>query len=258
MLNQTFTSNDFYTIGLLVLLEAILSADNALILAIIVRHLPKEQQKKALFYGLAGAFVLRFAAIIVAVQIISFWWLQGLGALYLIYLPLKHFLHASKGEQHTKTKQAGFWMTVIYADLADLAFAIDSVVVAVAIEPHKEKVWVVYAGAFIGIILLRFAANAFIKLLERYPLFDHVAYLLVGWAGFKLVFLTIHTFELWYEKSHSGRLPFPYMFPEMPSIVFWIGIILICGIGGWIAVRNEKKKGDTTYIRDAVEEVEGE
>jgi len=257
MFNQTFNSNDFYTIGLLVILEAILSADNALILAIIVRHLPKDQQKKALFYGLAGAFVLRFGAIIVAVHIIAFWWLQAVGALYLIYLPIKHFLHAGKGGHDAKTKQTGFWMTVIYADLADLAFAIDSVVVAVAIEPHKEKVWVVYAGAFIGIILLRFAANAFIKVLERYPLFDHVAYLLVGWAGIKLVFLSIHTCELWYEDNYGGQL-LPFMFPEMPTLAFWAGIILICGVGGWVAVRNEKKKGDTTYIREAVEEVDNE
>jgi predicted tellurium resistance membrane protein TerC len=99
MFGQAFQINDLGTVGFLVLLEALLSADNALILAIIVRHLPKEEQKKALLYGLLGAFALRLAAIVVATQIISFWWLQVLGAFYLLYLPTKHFIQTNSRSQ---------------------------------------------------------------------------------------------------------------------------------------------------------------
>jgi YkoY family integral membrane protein len=185
MFNQTLTATDFGTVGLLILLEALLSADNALILAIIVRHLPREQQKKALFYGLAGAFVLRLCAILIAVQIISFWWLQAIGAIYLLYLPFKHFLHHVDGHKKSHVRKAGFWMTVFQAEMTDIAFAVDSVLVAVAIEHRRDKVWVVYLGAICGVVLLRFAANIFLRILEKYPFLDHVAYALVAWAGVK-------------------------------------------------------------------------
>lgn len=256
MFDQTVNAADFGTIGFLILLEALLSADNALILAIIVRHLPKHQQKKELFYGLAGAFVLRLGAILIAVQIISFWWLQAVGAAYLLYLPFKHFLHQVNASRKTKVRKAGFWMTVAQAELTDIAFAVDSVLVAVAIEHRKDKVWVVYLGAICGVVLLRFAANMFLKLLEKYPFLDHVAYILVGWAGVKLLFVTGHTFEKWYDKGHPGR-HLIYSFPEMPQWLFWAGIVLICVLGGWHAVRNAKKEGDATHIRDVVYEIDG-
>src|SRR5687768_7163495 len=107
---QTFEAADAGKVALIVLLEALLSADNALILAIIVRHLPKDQQKRALFYGLAGAFVLRFIAIFLAASILNYWWLQVIGALYLIYLPIKHFVKHASATDHKGAEGSGFWM----------------------------------------------------------------------------------------------------------------------------------------------------
>ncbi len=237
MLNQVFETSDIGKIGFLVVLEALLSADNALILAIMVRHLPKDLQKKALFYGMAGAFVFRLGAILAANFIISLWWVQVVGALYLVFLMGKHFWKVGQNREHQGIAGATFWMTVLYADLADLAFAIDSVLVAVAIEPHKNKIWVVYTGALLGIILLRFIANAFLKLLEKYPVLDHVAYVLVGWAGVKLFFLGGHTFVRWYnEKNPAAKLGFNI--PELHPAIFWVGLALIGIVGTWMAVRQ--------------------
>lgn len=235
---QLFEFADIGKVALLVVLEALLSADNALILAIIVRHLPKEEQKKALFYGLAGAFALRFAAILLASHILQFWWLQAIGAAYLIYLPVKHFIKHARAESSVQGKEgAGFWMTVIYADLADLAFAIDSVLVAVAVVNTQSKIWVVYAGAFIGIVLLRFAAGWCLRLLEKYPVLDHVAYALVGWAGVKLFLASGHTFVAWHDKAFP-KTPFAYQVPEMHPAIFWGGMVAIVVGGVLIAVRN--------------------
>lgn len=236
MFGWTFDVSDIGKVGLLLLLEALLSADNALILAILVRHLPRDQQKKALFYGLAGAFVLRIGAIFLAAKILDLWWLQLVGALYLIFLPIKHFMSHGSGA-HAKGKEgAGFWMTVIYADLADLAFAVDSVLVAVAVVDKPEKLWVVFTGAILGIVLLRFAANWCLKLLEKYPVLDHVAYLIVGWAGIKLLLVSGHTWDRWYEARMKAIAPI--YIPEMPPLVFWGGLILICVVGGLIAFRK--------------------
>lgn len=239
MFGQIFEWGDLATVGFLILLEALLSADNALVLAIMVRHLPRNMQRKALMYGLGGAFVLRSAAILLAAFIISFWWLQLIGALYLLYLPVKHFIdHAS--EKEIKGKTMGFWATVVYLNLVDTAFALDSVIVAVAVVDtvrHPDKLWVVIAGAILGIVILRFAASYFIRVLEKYPVLDHVAYVLVGWAGLKLVFISGHSFERWYDGRNPGA-PLPFSFPEMPAWLFWLGLGVIAIGGSWLAVRN--------------------
>lgn len=255
MFGQTFDAADLGKIGLLVLLEALLSADNALILAIMVRHLPRDEQKKALSYGLLGAFAFRLAAILLASRIAAFWWLQAIGAIYLLYLPIKHFIHASSGKEVKGAAGAGFWLTVLYADLADLAFAIDSVLVAVAVEPSAKKIWVIYAGAVIGIVLLRWAATAFLRLLEKYPVLDHVAYLLVGWAGVKLAFLAGHTYGEHFRSTHNGATP-PIQIGTMNPFAFWIGLGLIVGIGSWIAFRNPAKDEDPENLEEAAEQVD--
>lgn len=233
MFGQRFETGDLATVGFLVLLEALLSADNALVLAILVRHLPKELQKKALLYGLGGAFALRTAAILLAAFIINFWWLQLLGALYLLYLPIKHFASHAGDDDNSKRKPMGFWATVVYLNLVDTAFALDSVIVAVAVVDtvrHEDKLWVVIAGAIFGIVLLRFAASFFIGLLERFPALDHVAYALVGWAGVKLLLISGHSFDKLFHL--------PFDIPELPPVVFWVGMGLIVIIGSILAMRH--------------------
>lgn len=257
MTPQTFAYSDIGKIGFLVVLEALLSADNALILAIMVRHLPRDQQKKALMYGLLGAVALRIAAIALASQIISFWWLQAVGALYLLYLPISHFWRQSHKEAKGK-EGASFWMTVLYADLADLAFAIDSVLVAVAIVPNKDKLWVIISGAVVGILLLRWAATVFLRILERYPVFDDVAFLLVGWAGAKLLTLSWHNMEEWLVKAHPD-FHLAVHVPKMPDWLFWVGMALIV-VGGTVAalrkgpVEPEQASGEEPESVNAAQE----
>jgi len=244
----TFEFSDIGQIALLVVLEALLSADNALVLAVIVRHLPREQQRKALFYGLAGAFVLRICAIFLASIILNFWWLQLLGAAYLIFLPVKHFVKHSQGGEVKGKAGASFWMTVVYAELTDIVFAIDSVLVAVAVVDvvrHPDKIWVVYAGAIVGVVLLRFAAGYCLRLLEKYPVLDHIAYVLVGWAGVKMLFISGHTFQLWYDKRNPQN-PLPFAVPELHPVVFWGGMALIVGGGLFLALRSPADVGESS------------
>lgn len=228
MFGQTFAVSDLASIAALVVLEALLSADNALVLAIMVRHLPKDEQKKALLYGLGGAFVFRLIAIVFAGVVLRQWWLQGIGAAYLLFLPLKHFLSHGGGKEK-QVKQAGFWATVVSVELTDIAFALDSVLAGIGFITsadkglQEEKLWVVYTGAVIGIVLLRFAAGLFVRLLERFPTLDHVAYLLVGWVGVKLGFHAA-------EKAHeTGMLPVSV--PHLTEPIFWGGLMTIA-LGG--------------------------
>lgn len=249
--------SDLFVVGTLVLLEGLLSADNALVLALLVRHLPEEQQKKALQYGLIGAFTLRGLGIYLARYIIALWWLCGLGALYLIFLALKHFVRGRHDESaHTAEpgvasvavkKGMSFWQTVAVVEFTDVIFAVDSILVAVALVNDPRKIWVVYTGGFLGIILLRLAAGFFISLIRKYPTLDNMAYALVGWAGVKLISTAGHL----YDKPVFG-----YRLPELPKPVFWAVFTLIVVVGVVSAARHKRTADDEADQRSADEALE--
>ena len=242
MFGQSFAPHDLVSVLTLVVLEALLSADNALVLAIMVRHLPEKERQRALLYGLGGAFVFRLVAIVFATVVLRQWWLQALGGLYLAFLALKHFLTSraddAKGAQKPR---GGFWATVVAVELTDVAFALDSVLAGIAFITRPQtgiqddKVWVVVCGAMIGIVLLRFAANAFSKLLDRYPGLDHVAYTLVGWVGLKLLSHALH-------RAYTVR-HVTFEVPGMSEPVFWGGLaaILLVGVGMAVARRKPEE-----------------
>ena len=133
---QTFATPDIFIVGTLVLLEGLLSADNALVLALLVRHLSDKEQQKALSLGLVMAFVLRGIGILLAGFLIKLWWLCGLGAAYLIFLAVKHFMSKSHDEDDEAAlaagkKQLSFGRTVALVGFTDVVFAVDSILVAV-------------------------------------------------------------------------------------------------------------------------------
>ena len=160
----------------LIVLEVILSADNALILGVLVQRLPVHLRRKALFYGILGAYILRGLALLFASLVIQLWWAQALGAAYLLYIALKHFLRPEEAHAPPplEVSAAQFWKVVAQVELMDLAVAV------------SDKLWVIYTGVFLGILALRMLASLVVSLLDRYPRFKHLAYLVVGLAGAKL------------------------------------------------------------------------
>jgi YkoY family integral membrane protein len=207
----------------LVVLEGLLSADNALVMAVMVRPLPHEQQKRALWYGIFGAFVFRFIMLVCAIWIIKLWYLRGAGAAYLAYLTIQHFWNKRAQEGEVKApKVAGFWMTVLMVNLMDCAFAIDSVLVAVGLS---ENIWVVFTGVALGIVAVRVAAGAFLKVLAKWPSLENVAYLLIGWISIKLF---VESYGMFVEDRSI----------ELHPAVVWTGMGLIA-VGGsiWAIMR---------------------
>ncbi len=234
--NQSFESSDLMTVFMLILLEALLSADNALVLATLASQLDKKEQSKALTYGIVGAWVLRLIAILFASTIMKFWWLQALGAAYLLFLPFKHFYSRKVNSNIIKKKplkKKSFWRIVLEIELIDVAFAIDSVLAGVAMISGNDKIWVVYLGAILGIVLLRLVAGRLIGVIEKYPGMDHLAYVLVGWIGLKLAF---SAGEMWSRNlSHINIL-------EMSHTIFWAGSLILISIGISMIKFNYDKK----------------
>jgi YkoY family integral membrane protein len=184
-------ATDFITIGLLVIIEGLLSADNALVLAILVLGLPKHQQRKALRYGIVGAFAFRILAGLLAVHLLSIGWVKLIGAAYLLYLSYSHFFGGAEGESRTTIRPAtpalglsAFWATVVKVELTDLVFAVDSILVAVAMSP---KTWVVISGGILGIIAMRLVIGQLLRLVRRYPALVDGAFIIIAWVAIKLL-----------------------------------------------------------------------
>ena len=193
--------NDVITIGLLIFLEGILSIDNAVVLALLAARLPKHQQKKALTYGLIGAFVFRFIAIGLAAYLMEWRWVKFVGGGYLVYVAVAHWLKGAEDPNApTHGSSANFWKTVAVIELTDIAFAVDSILAAVAIT---TKFWVVLTGGVLGVILMRFAAGAFIQLLKRFPRLEQSAYFLVFLIGSKLFIDGFHWKGIDFHSSSS-------------------------------------------------------
>ena len=221
------SSNDLLLNVLLVFLEGILSIDNALVLAMIAKPLPIHQRKKALTYGLAGAFIFQFIALSLVTYLIKWRWVKFVGGGYLLYISIKHLLFGEKDEDgNSKPVVRSFWKTVILIELMDIAFAVDSILAAVALT---QKLWVVYCGGILSVIMMRFAATIFIRLLEKFPRLEKTAYLLILIIGTKI---TLEGFHFEGIDMHSASSPYTW--------AFW-GLMAACVAYGFIS-RSPKKE----------------
>jgi YkoY family integral membrane protein len=193
LFGQTFDLLDVPRVFLLCFLEILLSADNALILGLIVHHLPILQRRRALLIGLVSAFVLRGIALLSLSVLLTYRWIQMVGALYLLFLCGRYFWGRRKEFSSFEKTKGGFWKVVFLVELFDLAFALDSVLAGIAfISPPPvlggvhPKLWIVYVGAILGMLAIRFAAQLFSSWLTIFPQLQRSAHLIVGWIGVKL------------------------------------------------------------------------
>lgn len=235
----------------LVGLEGLLAADNALVLAVMVKHLPKKERRKALFYGLAGAFILRFAALFMISFLVDVWQVQAIGAVYLLFISIK-YLYAKAtnhgSQQPMKEGQSGFWMTVLKIEFADVAFAVDSILAAVALAmtlPATNlftigsldgfQFIVIFAGGMVGVILMRFAADVFVTLLQKRPALEVAAFVIVGWVGLKLGLLVLAHPELQIISSE-------FVNSLAVKIAFYGGLVAIALIGWFLSGNKTNEK----------------
>jgi YkoY family integral membrane protein len=182
----------------LIVIESLLSVDNAAVLATMVMDLPVDQRKKALKYGIVGAYVFRGLCLLLATWLVKIWWLKPLGGLYLLYLAFSYFKskYTPKKEDDTLNKSESriykatlgklgpFWATVVLVEVMDLAFSIDNVFAAVA---FTDKIFLICVGVFIGILAMRFVAQAFVKLMEKYAFLETSAFVVIALLGVKLM-----------------------------------------------------------------------
>lgn len=186
----------------LVVIEGLLSADNALVLAVLVKHLPEKQRKKALLYGMIGAYVFRFIFIGIGVYLVKFWFIKLLGALYLGWICLSYFLKKQEEDEAKEFKKdtwlvrvfGTFWATVVMVELMDIAFSVDSILAAFAVS---SEVWVLLIGGMLGILMMRTIAGVFVTLIDKIPELETTAFVLIGIIAIKMLLSVFHI-----EVSH--------------------------------------------------------
>jgi YkoY family integral membrane protein len=243
-----------YAWALLILvgLEGLLSADNALVLAVIAKHLPEAQKKTAINYGLIMSFAFRFIALFALSFIANVWQIQAIGAAYLLYLGLKHIIQARFGKENENNHKEdqkvaagkGFWPTVGKIALADLAFAIDSILAAVAIAlglPDSPigkfggmdgaQFMVVVLGGIAGLILIKYAATWFVQLLAKRPALETTAYTIVAWVGVKLAVITL-------AHEDIGIIDHQFTHSTIWTVTFY-GVLVAIALIGWFTSGNK-------------------
>jgi YkoY family integral membrane protein len=229
-----------------------------MVLAVLVRPLPGKYRQRALLYGLIGGYVMRGLMLASVAYLTKLWWAQVLGGGYLVFLAVRHIMHARRGESEAEAAAAEggldgdalpaeltvsprkFWRTVATVEFMDLAFAVDSALVAVAMT---KVLWVIYVGVFIGILMLRLAAGWFVGIMERHPRFEHVAYALVAWAGVKLLIEGWAAFAEWVEHPAWGV--------HLPKAAFWVVTLLILIVGSIWALRSDGEKPPVLEVDDS-------
>lgn len=222
----------------LVIIESLLSVDNAAVLAVMVKDLPGKQKNKALRYGLLGAYVFRGICLFLASWLVKILWLKILGGVYLLYLVYGHFtpkndtIEEAADVNDSKIYKWGlsiglsrFWATVILVEVMDLAFSIDNVFAAVALS---NNFWVIMAGVAVGILAMRFVAGWFVKMIEQYPSLERSAFIVIALLGLKLILsgivdyipsftfvkniLESHLFDLCFSAAMMGIFFTPILF----------------------------------------------
>lgn len=199
----------------LIVIESLLSVDNAAVLATMVLDLPTHQRNKALRYGILGAYILRGVCLFLAAWLVKIWWLKPLGGLYLLYLAFDYFKGKAnqgdsggegvdKNQNWVYKKTVGLigtlWATIILIEIMDLAFSIDNVFAAVAFTNH---VFLIYTGVFIGILAMRFVAQVFVKLMEKFTFLETIAFIVIGVLGVKL---TASLYVHFYPDSAATKI----------------------------------------------------
>lgn len=186
----------------LIMIEGLLSVDNAMAIAAMASSLPKEKQKLALRLGIIGAYAFRGICLFLVAWIASNPWLKVLGAVYLIYLACDHLVNdEEESEGGVASVSKGLLMTVIQIEIMDLSLSLDNVVAAVALD---KRLWVICLGVFIGILALRFVAGYCIKLIDRFPILKKTAFLLVGFVG--VILVTELSLEAAHVHFHIGSV----------------------------------------------------
>jgi YjbE family integral membrane protein len=221
-----FGNTEFW-LGLLQIIgiNIVLSGDNAVVIALAARSLPKEQQRQAIIWGTAGAVVLRVLLTLVAAKLMALPWLQIVGGALLLWIGVQ-LLAGGDDEAESDGKQVGLFAAIRTILIADLVMSLDNVIGVAAAAKGDSMLLIIGLGIAIPIVI--FGSTLMIKLMERFPVIVTAGAALIGWVAGDTIFSDTVVKPLAGDSNVAH-----YAFAVA-------GAVFVVLLGKWLASRNTK------------------
>ena len=228
------TSAAFWiAVGQIILIDIVLSGDNAVVIALACRNLSLEQRKKGIFWGVAGAVTLRVALTVFAALVMGLPWLKLAGGLLLLWIAVKLMLPEDE-EGHDIEPSAHLWGAVKTIVVADFVMSLDNVI-AVAGAAHGSLLLLLF-GLAVSIPLIVWSSQLILHWMERFPVIVLFGAGLLGYVAGQMIFS---------DPGVTGLLP------EIPDwsakVAGAVGAVLVVVIGRWLEQRRLAKQ-DVTIV----------
>lgn len=230
-----FMSPDFFTaLFAIVLIDLVLAGDNAIVIALAARNLPRDLQKKAIFWGTAGAIAVRTLMTLVVVWLLHFPGLMLVGGALLIPIALKLLTEDKLGDEHEISRVSGFWGAMRTIIIADALMGLDNVL-GVAGAAHGNFLLVVI-GLLISVPIVVWGSTIILKLVERYPIVIYIGAGALLWTAAKMIM---------HEKFIANWIGGNFAI-ELLAYALIIGGGLLFG---WLREKSKREKRETQQAR---------
>jgi YjbE family integral membrane protein len=192
----------------IIVVNIILSGDNAVVIALAARNLPRRQQKSAIFLGSAAAIALRVVLTVFAVQLLQYPYLKLVGAALLFWIGAKLLLPENDGDEHAEAT-SGLWSAVRTILIADLVMSLDNVIaVAAAAEtgPPQARLALLVIGLGLSIPLIIVGSQVLLMLMSRWPIIITMGAALLGFVAGEMA-VTDPAIDAWFH-SQFGHIDY--------------------------------------------------
>lgn len=220
-----FTPEFFSGLMAIVLLDLVLAGDNAIVIALAARNLPKHLQKKAVFWGSFGAVAVRVALTAVVVYLLKLPGLMLAGGLLLLPIAWK-LLRTDDGDGHNIGAAAGFWAAIRTIVVADALMGLDNVLaIAGASGGHMTLVII---GLAISVPLVVWGSTLILKLIERFPVIVYIGAGAIAWTAARMI-AHDHLLAPWFDAHGWAKYTLDALL-----------VVAVCG-GGWLMQRRRQR-----------------
>lgn len=218
------TSTVFWiAVGQIILIDIVLSGDNAVVIALACRNLSPELRKTGIFWGVAGAIILRVVLTVFAALVMNLPWLKLVGGLLLVWIAVKLML-PEEVDGHDIKASGNLWGAVKTIIIADFVMSLDNVI-AVAGAAHGSLPLLLF-GLAVSIPLIVWSSQLILHWMERWPSIVLFGAALLGYVAGQMIFS---------DPGVIGLLPpLPAWSAKVAGV---IGALLVVGVGRWLEQR---------------------
>jgi len=209
----------------IILVNIVLSGDNAVVIALAARSLPPHQQNKAVMWGAGAAVAMRIVLTIIAVELLRWPWLKLIGAVLLLWIAVKLLLPEDGGSEGVDSSD-NLWAAIKTILIADLVMSLDNVIAVAAAA--KGSITLLVLGLAISIPLVIFGATMLMKLMDRWPIIITIGAALLGWVAGDMA-VTDPVVKDWVDANAA------WLHWAAPVA----GAVFVVAAGKWLAARAE-------------------